>query len=130
MGESLFRQLDRSEVEAAAADAVAWGFPRDIRPLEIDRADWFRMGDSVVFWFEHYGISSTYFVHIATAPAVRKRWGVRRWLRFIERWAADQGASELGFVSGPVCVAESEGFLRRLHWRDTDYGLCKPLGAA
>lgn len=127
MGARLFTKLeDPQEILRAARDAVAWDFPRPVHDVEIDQADWFRYGDSVVFWFEHYEISSTWFIHLAVSPEFRKRWGVSRWLRFIDNYAKGQGASEIGFVR---CDGSehSENYLRRLGWVETDYGLARAL---
>lgn len=127
MGERLFRKLETGHAVAfASADAESWGFPRPVTPIELSEADWFRMGESVVFWFEHYPISSTWFVHLAVEPSARGKWGVRRWLRWIEQYAHDQGASEIGFVRCEGAEA-SEGYLRRLGWEDTSFGLARAV---
>ncbi len=130
MGESLFKRLDGgAEIARAVSDAEAWGFPRSVQPREVAEADWFRLGPSVVFWFEHYAEVPIYFVHIAVEPEARKRWPVRPWLRFIEQYARDAGADALGFVR---CEGseQSDDYLRRLNWGETEYGRVKPLEAA
>lgn len=125
MGDRLFQKLEAGDqIAKAARDAVAWGFPREVQPIEILQADWFRMGPSVVFWFEHYPISSTWFVHLAVAPEARRRWGQRRWLRWIEDYARSEGATEIGFVRAVGCE-QSEDYVRRLGWSETPYGLAR-----
>jgi len=83
----------------------------------------------MVFWFEHYDeVSSTWFVHVAVAPEHHAgRWPVRRWLRFIAEYVASQGGTELGFVCGTE-ETDAERYLRRLGWRETEFGLCRPVG--
>lgn len=130
VGERLFVQLERGDqVARAAQDAESWGFPRPVSEQELEGADWWRMLPGVVFWFEHYGISPTHFVHLAVDPAARGRWGARRWIRWVYRYAASQGASAPGFVR---CQGseQSERYLRRLDWQETHYGLSMPLGVA
>jgi len=130
VGERLFQKLETGDqIAQAAQEAEAWGFPRPVTPYELAGADWFRMGSLVVFWFEHYSISPTWFVHLAVNPKARGHWGVRRWLKWIYQYAQSEGASELGFVRCEGADA-SEGYLRRLGWRDTAYGLSMPLGVA
>lgn len=120
------RLTDGAAIYAASLDAIAWGFPRPVEPVELTRADWF-IGPGMVFWFEHYPISSTYFVHIAVRPEARfGGWPARDWLKFIERYAASQGATELGFVTGED-FAEADRYLRRLGWVETPYGLAHPV---
>ena len=127
MGAHQIHRLEYGEdVAKAAQDAESWGFPRSVEPAELSRADWFRIGSTVVFWLDHLDTIPTYFVHIAVKPSARRRWNVRGWLRWIEQYAATQGAEELGFIR---CDGSehSEGYLRRLGWREVHYGLAKAL---
>ena len=121
---------DGASIYAASLLAREWGFPREVVPVELTQAEWFQ-GDGIVFWLEHYEpVTSTWFVHVAVDPERRPaRWPVRRWIRFIERFAASHGASELGFV-GCGTYGEAEGYLRRLGWRDTSFGLAIPVHRA
>lgn len=129
MGELRVQVLSSdAEVALAAVDAESWGFPREVESVELDQADWFRLGESVVFWFEHYAVSPTYFVHVAAAPESRGRWPWRRWLRWIEHYARAQGAPEIGYVPHGDGARVGRA-LRALGWRVTAYGLCRPLVA-
>ena len=127
MGELRSQRLETfDEVVFAVADVALWGFPRFTTRTERDQGLWYRLGDSVVFWFEAYPSCSTHFVHLAVAPEARKRWPVRRWLREIDRLALENGAQAIGFVPAPGCE-EAEGYLRRLGWQDAEHWLEKSL---
>lgn len=124
-----FHRIDTGiEVYQAAHDALRWGFPRELHPIEYSDATWFR-GPGLVFWFEQYPTSPTCFVHVAVDPERRPaRWPVRAWLRFIDRYGESVGATELGFVGGPE-FSEAAGYLSRLGWEPTPYGLARPLSS-
>lgn len=87
------------DIAAAAAAAVAWGFPRLIEPYEIERGDWFAMGDSVVWWYEPADerLPGLAVVHLAVAPEARSRWPARRWLVAVELFAEVMGCDRVGF---------------------------------
>lgn len=129
MGQSVIERLETGEqIGLAKRDVIEWGYPREIDPFELVSATWFRIGPSVVTWFEHYDVlPETCFVHLAVSPAARMgRWPARSWLRFIDQHALSVGAKELGVVLGDATDG-CEDFLLRLSWGYSYYGLAYPV---
>lgn len=95
------RELDEMvEVRRAAEDVRAWGFPRPVEEQEIEFGFWFRMGRTVVWWYEppHPVRPMAALIHLAVAPRVRGLWPVRKWVYAARICAELMGANELLFA--------------------------------
>lgn len=117
------------EVELAAALVEAWGYPRKVEPYELEAGDWFRLGSLVVWWYEPEDarLPGCRFLHLAVAPAARRRWPVRSWHELAQALAVMLGAARLVVAdfeeSGHVAA-----YLRRLGWTAEGPFMVRPLG--
>ena len=69
-------------------------------PLELAACTWFRMGKSVVWWYEppHPLDPAAALMHLCVAPRVRGQWPVRRWHMAAQIVAELMGAERLVFA--------------------------------
>lgn len=77
------RECQGLERLRAAADARAWGFPRDIEPAELVAGHWFRWGDHGVFWLVSDGHCELheFAVHVACRRGTLLLADPRAWQR-------------------------------------------------
>ena len=101
----------------AALEAMDWGFPRQVELVEIERGAWFRMGPSVVFWFEHPSdvLPQDLPLHVVVEPKVRHKWAGRRWLHVMQACAELLGHDRI-CVTPSHEVPEVGAYLARLGW--------------
>lgn len=124
------RELDDiPERLVAAQDVMIWGFPRPVTEGEIELGFWFRMGKTVVWWYEAPNPSRPLaaLIHLAVAPRVRSRWPVRRWLVAAEVVAEMMGAEELVFAPEHK-TSEIVRYAVKLGWKPEGPRFAKPLG--
>jgi hypothetical protein len=124
VGESLFIEQKSAEArEAAAMDALSWGFPRPIYAYELEIGFWFRLGPSTVVWYENGGEDSNeYAVHVAVDPEKRFYWPSRSFLKGYLELAQSIGAHRLRFIP----AADDDGvtrILERMGWQPDGVGL-------
>ena len=101
----------------AALEVRDWGFPRQIELVECERGAWFRMGPSVVFWFEHPHPDRPHDLplHVAIEPKVRHKWAGRRWLHVMQACAELLEAERICVTPVPA-VPEIGLWCARLGW--------------
>jgi hypothetical protein len=119
----------RPEIERAADDVTAWGYPRPVIPREIELCQWFRMGKGLVFWFEppcelEPGDAR---VHLAVAHRYRSAWPVRRWDYASQIVAELLGAQRMLFTPCPGDVRTGE-YAVRLGWQRAGQSYVRNLG--
>ena len=119
--------IEPAEVLEASEDVAAWGFARPVESDEIAYGTWFRMGKTVVFWFEapYPQAPGAAFLHVCAAPRVRSRWPVRRWALAVEVIAELMGADYL--ISAP-CDSATRDYALRLGWQEDGPRLVRMLG--
>ena len=102
---------------AAAADARAWGYPREIDDDEERGAHWIRYGRHAMMWFQWLDSESTgdLVLHVCVHPEKRGRIYPRKFLRTALIVAEMVGARRLVFA-GAVGREPVRDYLTRLGW--------------
>ncbi|MFP8878540.1 MAG: hypothetical protein AAEJ52_06190 [Myxococcota bacterium] len=132
----VFREVDTTERIEAAAQAVEWGYPREIPDDEASRSTWVSYGDDALLWYE----SAEFFkpnalaLHGCSRPGARGRLGNPREMIAIEIIAELQGATRLysltGFPGGTSKIPRKamRRYLRSRGWTNVEFGSYKDLG--
>lgn len=93
------------DVEAAAVDVMAWGYPRAVTEHELAASTWYRYGDDVIWWFEPGLEPDVAGLHMAIAPQSRSRVYARSCLEAIRIAACIWGYTELVVCNPGTVVA-------------------------
>jgi hypothetical protein len=130
------REVMAEERCAAAAMAMAWGYPRPIEEDEAERSSWVRYGDDVLVWFESCELPKTLKLHGCAAPSARGALGSPRAMIAAEVVAELLGAERLwAFAavpgsSSPPPPRAMRRYLRMRGWQECEFGNFRDLGAA
>jgi hypothetical protein len=119
------------ERHLAAAEAHAWGYPRTIRPDEIEGSVWLRYGPDVIWWLQQDTDceDNEIRLHVCVAPGARSRVYPRRWMTAVEVVAellpGDFG--QLRVTPTGAYEREVAGYLERWGWTRGGGGWYKRL---
>jgi len=119
---------------AAAAEAMAWGYPRPIEEDEAERSAWVRYGDDVLVWFESCELPKTLALHGCATPSARGALGSPRAMIAVEVVAELLGAERLlAFAASPGGNSELPSramrrYLRMRGWQECEFGNFRDLG--
>ena len=130
------REVLPEDRPAAAAEAMAWGYPRPIEEDEAERSAWVRYGDDVLVWFDTGPEPDALAVHGCAAEEARGALGSPRAMIAMEVVAELLGASRLYSVTGLVGQETRvprkamRRYLRMRGWQECEFGNFRDLGAA
>lgn len=109
------RELGPTDKLKAAELVVAWGYPREVPPLELQVSVWYAYGTEALFWFNRDAEvdERTAKLHVCIAPAQRGRMADRSVLTAIEVLAHFLDVDRLVMHPAPELVR----VLERFGWR-------------
>ena len=127
--------------EALSEQAMAWGYPRQITPFEINDGTWFT-SELGILWFTapvppgfapvaDFDVAGVLVIHGIGDPKRRVQALSPETARLIERLGGELGAKKLYVSDGPgapSCMPGIKRYLRRYGWVEDRWGAYKVLG--
>ena len=118
----------------AAAQAMSWGYPREIEDSEAETTTWVQYGPDVLVWYMDLPIEGALAVHACAAPSARGAMGTERQMIAMEIVGELLGAERLYSLTGladqfPHLPRKAmRRYLRMRGWAETDWCSYRELG--